>query len=1045
MIRHRALGLAAGLVLLASLLAGPIAAHAQSSTNLSQSYTWEAYATTVNYPADWIAVPTDTTVSIHPSDVDVTDGNGPEMVLFALPGVGADQLDTTASTYAGSINGRSGALKTGTVGGYLSRSFTFAQTNPSASGGVTLVALDGGTAIGFAYIVRSADASAYLPVLQAIGGSITFGGTPSVQDATPAPPEQEPTARTMQSFESSYGYAIDYPLDWTMDATSTPGDLTLYPADADLSANDGPEFVVLILDLPGSDVDEVLDLIIGNRPGTFTAPEPGQIDGHDTRLVTYSDPERDPAQNGGIYIVQVDADTFLAAGYRATEADFDTYLDEFEMIRDSIQFPEGGATSQTTTTGISQSVASVQLEQRFDWSEGDITLYVPAGWQIYTGRDAGEDYFSATPPLELESGDFNFQFIQGSTFPLDAWEDLREVAADLASGYSGDAVITDITVAGYPAVLYEVVDDTESPAVHLLYVVIDLQSDGRGLFFNLGADVDQWAAFRPTADSVIASMDRLDNDLSRFFSSFTTTSTHPLRADAYWIGPDTPVPSRQGDDSRPFIWEEFGITATLPAGWTAVEGGEDFDLAFVSPEAQATGEGAFITVRYFATLGPGITLDAALASVAEQIGGEVESTTLAGNDSYTVNFVESGAAHHLILAPYGEVGESMYFQTSAPETDDAAVQAVLDSLTFDPPLPDYALIDAAWQQSLTGSQQLIYGDADAPVQMMEFLEMSCPHCADYTLGVNRLMALEVEPGQLRVEVVPMVFNGNEATSGLATQAIYCATEQGKGYTAYEAIYASYRDLSASVAYTRDQIAATLGSEDVGVDIDAINQCLDDGTYDALLGTNNQRANDYGVTGTPGVLFATDGDFEFLELPSGETWTGGVPISVVRLVIDQINDGESLSDMFVNVSPTATESSEDASTTPGATEAATDAATSMDTSSGTGARDMLVGAARQATEEAEEAIVVEVTQAVTEVAAAASTSDDEAAAKTTTEEDDSNTATIAAVAGGVVLLALVGVGFTVMSRRQAAPVPNPVGAGPSYEDDDTLDVSNDDTI
>lgn len=1049
MIRHRALGLAAGLGLLASLLAGPFTVFAQGSTDLTQSYTWEAHGVTVQYPANWVAAPTGNVVSVHPADLDVSDGHGPEVVLFALPGASADQLDDTARTYASSVNGRTGTINTGTVDGYPSRSFTFAQASPSASGGVTLVALDDGSTVGIAYIVRSSQASAYLPVLQAISRSVTFSVesvTPGT--VTPTPAIQEPTARAVQTYaESTYGYAIEYPLDWVMEPGTTPGELTLHPADADLSAGNGPEFVVLVLDSPpSSDIDEVLGLIIDNRPGTFSPPESGQIDGYETRLVTYTDPERDPAQSGGITLIQLDADTFLAVGYRAPEADFETYAPDFETIRQSIHFPGDTAASQTVTTGISQSVASVQLEQRFAWTEGGVTLSLPAGWQISADEDRDGAILTATPPLDLQTGANSFQIIQGATFSLYPGENLPDVAAELASDFSDDITTTDVTIAGYPAVLYDVIDDTDTPVLHLRAVVIDLQDGTTGLYLHIGSDLDQWDSFRPVADAVIASVERLDDDLSRFFSRSTSTTTHPLRADAYWIGPGTPVPGRQTGETRPFTWEEYGITATLPEGWTGVQGGEDFDLAFASPEAQSTGEGAFITMSYFSTLGPGITLDAALADVADQVGGEVEPYAAGATEGFAVNFTDAdaGTIHHLILASYGDIGESLYIQTSAPDGGDDPVQAILDSLTFDPPLPDYALIDAAWQQSLADSERLIYGDPGAPVWMLEILEMGCVHCANYTLDVNRLMALEVEPGQLQIELTPMVFNGNEATSGLATQAIYCATEQGKGYTAYEALYASYRDLSAPVAYTRDQITATLGSEAVSVDVEALNQCLDAGTYEALLGTNNTRATDYGVTGTPGVLFATgDEDFQFLELPDGSTWTGGIPIEVVRIVIEQVNNGAALSDMFVSVSPTATEQPTDGS--PSATPEATDAATSIESSgAGSTSRDVLVSAAQQATEEAGEPVIVEpsTTEEAAAPAAGTGSSNEESAAST--DEEDDNTATVAVVVGGVLLLALAGIGFVMVSRRQAAPPSHPSGTGTSDEDD-TLDVSNDDTL
>jgi predicted DsbA family dithiol-disulfide isomerase len=103
--------------------------------------------------------------------------------------------------------------------------------------------------------------------------------------------------------------------------------------------------------------------------------------------------------------------------------------------------------------------------------------------------------------------------------------------------------------------------------------------------------------------------------------------------------------------------------------------------------------------------------------------------------------------------------------------------------------------------------------------------------------------------------------------------------------------------SRDVAYSRDGIAQLLGDPSIGVDIDALNACLDANTYNNQIAENNQRAEQAGVNSTPSVLLATgDNPPEFLKLPDGTTWAGAVPIQVLRSAFKMaMEQGMSLQD------------------------------------------------------------------------------------------------------------------------------------------------------
>jgi protein-disulfide isomerase len=215
-------------------------------------------------------------------------------------------------------------------------------------------------------------------------------------------------------------------------------------------------------------------------------------------------------------------------------------------------------------------------------------------------------------------------------------------------------------------------------------------------------------------------------------------------------------------------------------------------------------------------------------------------------------------------------------------------------MVVEPPQPDYAAVDAAWQTSLAEQERLIVGDPDAPIKMREYLSFTCGHCVRYSRSIERLIALEVEEGRVQYEASALA--GDELARN-ATLATYCATEQGKGFTVSEALFQGYMVQGPEAAYSRDGLNDLLG--DLELDMDALNGCMDGGKYDHLLEAVSSDFYDRGLTGTPTLLLgAGDDPLETLLLPDGQIWSGTIPLHYLRDMFRlSIEEGKPFSDFF----------------------------------------------------------------------------------------------------------------------------------------------------
>lgn len=164
------------------------------------------------------------------------------------------------------------------------------------------------------------------------------------------------------------------------------------------------------------------------------------------------------------------------------------------------------------------------------------------------------------------------------------------------------------------------------------------------------------------------------------------------------------------------------------------------------------------------------------------------------------------------------------------------------------------------------------GEADAPIQVVEFSDFGCPHCREFHLYTYPTLQEEyVETGKVIWKYVPMVL-GTFPNSLEATRAGYCALEQDAFPAMRDRLFQGQREWMT----TRDPRELFLGyARDVGLDVEPFRGCLEEGRSEESIRETLSVARDVGIQGTPTF---------FIE---GQKLEGNRPVDFFRQVFDRM--------------------------------------------------------------------------------------------------------------------------------------------------------------
>lgn len=143
----------------------------------------------------------------------------------------------------------------------------------------------------------------------------------------------------------------------------------------------------------------------------------------------------------------------------------------------------------------------------------------------------------------------------------------------------------------------------------------------------------------------------------------------------------------------------------------------------------------------------------------------------------------------------------------------------------------------------------VMGNADAPVQVVEWGDYQCPGCAYFAREVEpQLIRDFVSTGQITYEFRDWAFLGPD--SQRAAEAAFCAEEQGKFWQYHDTIFMNHTAQNVG-DYTAPKLKEM--ARQIGLDMEQFNSCYDNGTYKQDVQKSYDEGKSLGVTGTPNIM------------------------------------------------------------------------------------------------------------------------------------------------------------------------------------------------
>ena len=160
---------------------------------------------------------------------------------------------------------------------------------------------------------------------------------------------------------------------------------------------------------------------------------------------------------------------------------------------------------------------------------------------------------------------------------------------------------------------------------------------------------------------------------------------------------------------------------------------------------------------------------------------------------------------------------------------------------------------------------LVLGDPKAKVSVIEFGDLQCPVCKEFSFQVAPdIISQIVRKGEATYEFRPWDIIGPQ--SPIASKAALAAGEQGRGWNFVELFYRNQG--TENSGYVTDDFLTPI-AEGAGVnDMDKWNSDRKSSRWNSVLSKNDSTAKGLGFTGTPSVLVqGPNGKKPFATIPT----------------------------------------------------------------------------------------------------------------------------------------------------------------------------------
>lgn len=168
--------------------------------------------------------------------------------------------------------------------------------------------------------------------------------------------------------------------------------------------------------------------------------------------------------------------------------------------------------------------------------------------------------------------------------------------------------------------------------------------------------------------------------------------------------------------------------------------------------------------------------------------------------------------------------------------------------------------------------RLVFGQANAPVTVVDFSNYLCPHCRDHSENVlPRLFAEYVETGKVRYIFRDFPFPGQENVVR-ASEAAACAAEAGRYLDYHQALFRD-RFWGSLSGEALDRYLVSLAAQ-LGLDQRAFEGCLASRKHREKVLADQKLATDLGLTGTPSFFI------------NGKQYTGYIDYTRWKELLDE---------------------------------------------------------------------------------------------------------------------------------------------------------------
>ena len=195
--------------------------------------------------------------------------------------------------------------------------------------------------------------------------------------------------------------------------------------------------------------------------------------------------------------------------------------------------------------------------------------------------------------------------------------------------------------------------------------------------------------------------------------------------------------------------------------------------------------------------------------------------------------------------------------TGGGDSTTTTVASTATSTTPEPPTQ----IETASLAAIRGLAQhgFVLGSASAKPLIVEYADLQCPFCADYSTGTqHEVIDRYVKPGTARLEFRGLSFIGEDSTRAL--RFVHAAAAKNKAWNVIELLYENQGEENSG--WVTDGLVRAIATE-VGLDPAAMVGSLTSTAFDAAIARTNAQAQADDVGATPSHYVVVDGRSAFI--------------------------------------------------------------------------------------------------------------------------------------------------------------------------------------